>query len=130
MKQKLIFTLACLALMILTPAVHRAATAVSPQKMRAGLAEKLHANPEGIFGTDKKASKRLERIAKRLERKMMKRGMQVDFSDPVDQWLWFGVFGLGIAILMSFFNFGIGGLIAFLALVCLVIWVIKRGGSV
>ena len=130
MKRKLIFSLACLVLMTLAPATHRAATAVSPQEMRAGLTEKLRSNPDVVVNTEKKASKRLERIAKRLERKMAKRGMQVDFSDPVDQWLWFGVFGLGIAILMSFFNFGIGGLIAFLALVCLVIWVVKRGGSV
>lgn len=130
MKRKLIFSLACLVLMTLAPAAPRAATSVSPQEMRAGLTEKLRSNPGIVVNTEKKASKRLERIAKRLERKMAKRGMQVDFSDPVDQWLWFGVFGLGIAILMSFFNFGIGGLIAFLALVCLVIWVVKRGGSV
>lgn len=130
MKRKLIFSLAFFSLFVLTPAVHRAATAVSAQEMRAGLTEKLRSNPDVVVNTGKKASKRLERIAKRLERKMAKSGMQVDFSDPVDQWLWFGVFGLGIAILMSFFNFGIGGLIAFLALVCLVIWVVKRGGSV
>ncbi len=130
MKQKLIYLLASLAMILLNPVVHHAATAVSPQEMRTGLAEKLRSNPETLVNTEMKASKRLKRLARRLERKMARHGMQVDFSDPVDQWLWYGVFGLGIAILLSFFNFGLGGLIAFLALVCLVVWVVKRGGSV
>ncbi|MBK7938285.1 MAG: hypothetical protein IPJ82_14925 [Lewinellaceae bacterium] len=127
MNQKLIFLLACFTLIVLNPSVHRAATAVSPQEMRSGLAEKLRDHPEQFAGNDAKTSKRMNKIAKRLERKMLKHGFQVDFSDPVDQWLWFGIFGLGIAILLSFFNIGVGGLIAFLAVVCLVIWVVKRG---
>ena len=69
----------------------------------------------------------MNRLIKKLERKAEKAGIQVDFSDPVDQWLWFGLFGLGIAIVLSIINVGIGGLIAFLAIVCLVIWIVKRG---
>ena len=130
MKKRILFLLASFTLILLTPVPQRASTAISPQEMRTGLVEKIRANPEKLLGSDKKASKRIDRIAKRMGHKMMKRMMQVDFSDPVEQWLWFGIFGLGIAIVMSFFNFGIGGLVAFLALVCLVIWVVKRGGSV
>ncbi|MCB9307893.1 MAG: hypothetical protein H6565_14950 [Lewinellaceae bacterium] len=129
MKKRLIFLFACAA-MLASPVFLNASAAVAPQEMRAGFMEKINADPEAFLAQDKKMAKRLNRIAKRVERKMArkaKRGEQVDFSDPVDQWLWFGVFGLGIAILLSFFALGVGGLIAFLAIVCLVIWVIKRG---
>lgn len=126
MKKQLIFLLACLTLTILTPIAVHASTAVSQQDMRAGVAEKMRKSPKNVFKNDKKTTKRLNKIAKRIERKALKHGMQVDFSDPVDRWLWFGIFGLGIAIVMSFFDLGIGGLIAFLAVVCLVVWVVKR----
>lgn len=127
MKKQLIFFLASFTFVALFFTRANAATIVSPQEMRSGFAEKLRAHPESFAGNDARTSKRMNKIAKRLERKMLKHGMQVDFSDPVDQWLWFGIFGLGIAILLSFFNIGVGGLIAFLAVVCLVIWVVKRG---
>lgn len=127
MKKQLIFILACLALTVFAPIQTEASVAVSKQEMRTGMAEKMRDNPNSVFKNNKKVSKRMNRIAKRIERKMLKHGMDVDFNDPVDKWLWFGLFGLGIAILMSFFDLGIGGLIAFLAIVCLVIWVVKRG---
>lgn len=126
MKKQIIFLLACFTLTTLAPIAARASVAVSQQDMRAGMAEKMRENPKNVFKNDKKTTKRLNKIAKRIERKALKHGMQVDFSDPVDKWLWFGIFGLGIAIVMSFFDLGIGGLIAFLAVVCLVIWVVKR----
>ncbi|MBV6440029.1 MAG: hypothetical protein DYG98_18205 [Haliscomenobacteraceae bacterium CHB4] len=128
MKKHVIFIFACLLLASTTPTRVIASVAVSKEQMRAGVAEKMRITPEDFSKiTNKKTEKRLNRLAKRLERKAEKSGMQVDFSDPVDQWLWFGLFGLGIAIVLSFFNVGLGGLIAFLAIVCLVIWIVKRG---
>lgn len=128
MKKHVIFIFACLLLASATPSRVSASVAVSKEEMRAGVAEKMRISPEDFSKiTNKKTEKRLNRLAKRLERKAEKSGMQVDFSDPVDQWLWFGLFGLGIAIVLSFFNVGLGGLIAFLAIVCLVIWIVKRG---
>lgn len=128
MKKHVIFIFACLLLASATPTRVLASVAVSKEEMRAGMAEKMRISPEDFSKiTNKKTEKRLNRLSKRLERRAEKAGMQVDFSDPVDQWLWFGLFGLGIAIVLSFFNVGLGGLIAFLAIVCLVIWIVKRG---
>lgn len=127
MKKQIIFLLAFITLTTITPTATHASTAVSKQDMRAGLAEKMRNNPKRVFKNEKKTTKRLNKIAKRIERKALKHGVQVDFSDPVDKWLWFGLFGLGIAVVSSFFNLGIGGLIAFLAVICLVVWVVKRG---
>lgn len=112
----------------LAPSSTYAAAAISNDEMRAGFVEKLSESSVLHSKTlDKKTEKRLQRLSKKIERKAAKQGMQVDFSDPVEQWLWFGLFGLGIAIVLSFFNFGIAGLIALLAVACLVVWVIKRG---
>ena len=128
MKKHLITFLACLAFATLPFAITNASIAVTPQKMRAAMMEKMRAHPERVIKNDSKTTKRLHRVAKRLERKALKNGAEIDFNDPVDKWLWFGIFGLGIAIVLSIFTgLGIAGLVAFLAVVCLVVWVIKRG---
>ncbi|GAB4495534.1 MAG: hypothetical protein OHK0019_24870 [Saprospiraceae bacterium] len=107
-----------------------ATVAISTEEMRAGFMEKMRIQPEDFSKiSDKKTEKRLTRLAKRLDRMAEKAGMQVDFNDPVDRWLWFGVFGLGIAIFFSFVQVGLGGIIAFLAIICLIIWIVKRGAA-
>lgn len=127
MKNKFLLFI-CLLLLSTTPRKTHASMVVSREEMRAGIAEKANVKPEAFStSTNKKTGKRMNRLIKKLERKAEKAGIQVDFSDPVDQWLWFGLFGLGIAIVLSIINVGIGGLIAFLAIVCLVIWIVKRG---
>ncbi|HRI61243.1 MAG TPA: hypothetical protein PK228_15995 [Saprospiraceae bacterium] len=128
MKKQFIFLIACLLLFSAAPYSTHASVAVSKDEMRAGVAEKLHISQADFSKmTDKKTEKKLNRLTNRLERKAAKAGTQVDFGDPVEQWLWFGLFGLGIAIVLSFFSLGIAGLIAFLAVVCLVVWIVKRG---
>jgi len=95
------------------------------------MAEKMRSTPERLPKlTDNNTEKRLHRLTKKLERKAEKFGVQIDFSDPVEQWLWFGVFGLGIAIAFAILELGtLSGLFAVAAIACLVIWIIKRGAA-
>lgn len=129
MKNQIITSFLCFVCSTSPLTTADASVSVEPQEARAVLAEKMRHNPQTSLKANSKAGKRLTRLAKRIERKLLKRGAQVDFDDPVDKWLWFGVFGLGLAILLSLLtsSAGIGGLIALGAIVCLVIWVIKRG---
>ena len=130
MKKQLVFICTCLIFLASSFAPLNATVAISKEEMQAGFVEKLRAQPEDFSNiSDKKTEKRLKRLAKRLDRMAEKVGTQVDFNDPVDRWLWFGVFGLGIAIFFSFIQVGLGGIIAFLAIICLVIWIVKRGAA-
>lgn len=129
MKKQIIFLFACLIIGVVTPSGVQASVAVSKAEMRAAVAEKMRSAPERFSKTtDHKTEKRLHRLTKKLERKAEKYGVQIDFSDPVEQWLWFGVFGLGIAIAFAILELGtLSGLFALAAIACLVIWIIKRG---
>jgi len=106
-----------------------ASDAVPLAEVRANMlqkaSERLHISPErfekSISG--KKMNRKMLKLAKRAS-------LEIDFADPVDKWLWFGLFGLGAAIVLSIFSLGIGGLVAFLAVVCLVIWLVKQSGAV
>jgi hypothetical protein len=91
----------------------------------------------------RKKTLREQRRLRQLEERIAKKGMDVDFSDPVRKWLWFAIFGwgLGLAILATillliFFgsavimSYGLALLIAgrisiFLGSVCFIIWVVK-----
>lgn len=130
MKKQLAFLLTCLIFLVFNSMPLNATVAISKEEMQAGFMEKMRTQPEGFSKiTDKKTEKRLKRLTKRLEHIAEKAGTQVDFNDPVDRWLWFGVFGLGIAIFFSFIQVGLGGIVAFLAIICLVIWIVKRGAA-
>lgn len=129
MKNQVICSLAFFIFSMLHFSTANATTAVSAQEMRVGLAEKMRANPGSVVKKDSKSTKRFYRLAKRLGHKATKGGSPMDFSDPTDRWLWFGIVGLGIAIILAFLDAGIGGLVALLAIVCLIIWVVKRGAA-
>lgn len=131
MTKPIIFLLTALLLVFFSPAPASAATLVTKEEMRAGLCGKMRDSYRQLsVTTDKKTEKRLKRLTKRLDRKAERYGAQVDFNDPVDRWLWFGIFGLGIAVVLSFFaSGGLAGLIALLALACLVVWIVKRSGA-
>ena len=78
-----------------------------------------------------KATKKAERIMKRLERKLAKKGNAWDFDDPINKWLWFGLGGLGIAIVLGIVGLGgLAGLVGLAGVVCLVVWVLKHTGAV
>lgn len=88
---------------------------------------------------------RMQKRMERLQRFMEKRG--VDFSDPVDKWMWFWIFGWGAGLLLtilapilfvstgSLTGLGAAGIIWLLAslaylfgTVSLVIWLVKKFG--
>lgn len=119
-------------LISLSPSRMYATVVAAPKaEMQTVMAEKMRKAPEGFsMKQSKKMEKRMNRLTRRLERKAEKYGNQIDFSDPVEQWLWFGVFGLGIAIALAILSLGfLSGLFALAAIVCLVIWIIKRGAA-
>jgi hypothetical protein len=110
-----------------TPAL--ANTLVSNEEAAIQWQEIQKASGIADFKQETNKSSRLERwIAKKALKKMAKKA-PVDFDDPVEKWLWYGIFGLGLAVVISAFSLGVSGLIAFLAVVCLVVWLIKQGSA-
>lgn len=87
----------------------------------------------------KKEQRKVERI-ERIQKKLQKYG--VDFSDPVNKWMWYWIFAWGAAIVVSILawgvlsssvgGFGILGLLSSLlwlaGTVSLVIWLVKKFG--
>lgn len=104
----------------------RASDAVPAREMRAELLKKTERTPAETSQVSRRAEKRLDRLGKRLAK--FTTIVDPDFADPVDKWLWFGLIGLAAAVLLAFLSIGLGGLIGFLAVVCLVIWAVKRHG--
>ena len=103
--------------------------------------------------TEAKAIQKLERKEARSQKRlaivqklMMKNASKkaVDFKDPVNKWLWFGVFGWGAAFVLwilaaalvtggGFLGGGVLGLLASLVglfgTVSFVIWLVKKFGD-
>ena len=81
----------------------------------------------------KKEFKAEKRMAK-FQKLFKKAG--VDFSDPVNKWLWYGIFACGAAIVLSILwqagsvGFGLLGALSSLlwiaGLIFLVVWVVKK----
>jgi hypothetical protein len=86
-----------------------------------------------ILETELKADSKLEKkFAKKmakLEKKIKKQAVQIDFSHPTDKWLWYAIFGFGAAIIVGIFFWELGSVLAFLALVCLIVWLVKKSGA-
>ncbi|MCB0642509.1 MAG: hypothetical protein KDC44_12755 [Phaeodactylibacter sp.] len=87
-----------------------------------------------------KRQKRFEKRMAKMEKKANKK--DIDFSDPVDKWLWFAVFGwaggviltiLAYVLVFSTAGFGLGGVLWLLASLCylfgsvsFIVWLIKK----
>jgi hypothetical protein len=73
-----------------------------------------------------KAQKRLAKMERILKR-------AIDFNDPVEKWMWFWIFGWGIAVVLSTFLWSsvvyLPGLFWAAGTVCLIIWIVKKFGS-
>lgn len=94
-----------------------------------------------------KRQARLEKRMAKFEKKLAKKGMtmeDVDFSDPVQKWLWFALFGWGAGVVLSILayvfvfsltttGFGLAGIFWLLASLCyafgsisFIVWLIKK----
>jgi Flp pilus assembly protein TadB len=108
-----------------------AANAISSAATTLLLQEKLEVQKAELAAQNPKAAKKLDKLSRKLERKLARHAQSpVDFEHPVERWLWFGLFGLGLALVMAIFNGPVAGLLGVLAVACLVIWVLKKGGAV
>jgi hypothetical protein len=134
MKSMKIFTLlSFVAVMFFAAPMAQAAVA-----LESAAVEVIEADQQ-LSKKDLKTQKRLER----MQKKMTKKGMDVDFSDPVQKWLWFAIFGWGIGIVLTIlasvlFTATLGGgwgaaailwLVAYLAYlfgsISFIIWLVK-----
>jgi hypothetical protein len=68
-----------------------------------------------------KKQKRAEKLAKFLAK------AGIDFQDPVEKWLWFGIIGLLGGIVLGWtVLWALGGLVSAAGFVCIVIWAVKK----
>ena len=89
-----------------------------------------------------RTQKRIGMVQKFMTKKMAKNA--VDFQDPVNKWLWFGVFGWGAGLLLWIIAAAVvtgggflgGGFLGLLASLCwlfgtvaFVIWLVKKVGD-
>ena len=137
------FTLGLLVIALLLPATaSRASKEVSASEARMEMVKK-------VAGQKDQIAKSLKAEKKALKFKMFKKkGNRVDFSDPVDKWMWFWIFGWAAGLLLSILaaavttgsiysgSFGFGAILftfAWLAWlfgsVCLIVWLVKKFGG-
>ena len=51
----------------------------------------------------------------------------VDFNDPVQKWLWYGLVGIGASIVLGILSISwLAGIAGLLGVICLVIWLVKQ----
>lgn len=131
-------TLLCCVLALLLPKTPaQASTAVSTEEAKTELVKKVAAHQDVFKADIKKELRAAKKMAKAQKQMGKEDGSSVDFSDPVQKWFWFWIFGWGVAILFSILAgaAGIGGLwwIGYLAgifgTVSLIIWLIKKFGG-
>ncbi|MEM1218657.1 MAG: hypothetical protein AAGH79_07085 [Bacteroidota bacterium] len=139
--------LTLLSALVLLVSVQNASAVVYVQPADAAVA----AEATEMDKATKKEMKRQARLEKRIakfEKKLAKKGMtmeDVDFSDPVQKWLWFALFGWGAGIVLSILatilfasllttgGFGLGAVFWLLASLCyafgsisFIVWLIKK----
>ena len=78
-----------------------------------------------------KLDKKLQKLQKKMENKIAKKSANadggVDFSDPVDKWMWFWIFGWGLAILLGLVGLGtLGWIVGVAGTVALILWLVKK----
>ncbi|MBL7775447.1 MAG: hypothetical protein JNK89_05560 [Saprospiraceae bacterium] len=137
------FTLVLFIFALLMPATaSHASIEVSASAARAEMAQKVGAQKDQLV-TALKADK------KHKAKLFAKKGNRVDFSDPVNKWMWFWIFGwaaglvlyiLAVAVATGSVYSGSFGFAAILATfswlawlfgsVCLIIWLVKKFGGV
>ena len=80
----------------------------------------------------KKFEEKLGKLSAKIEKKFAKKQAKVgdagvDFSDPVDKWMWFWIFGWGLAILLGLVGLGtLGWIVGVAGTVALILWLVKK----
>jgi Flp pilus assembly protein TadB len=127
--------MAIIAFAFFAPIQLSASTAVSAKESREVIIKKVMEQKETVL-TEKLASSKLMKKAKRLSQ-FFGKGEQIDLKSEPDKWMWFWIFGWSAAILlsiMSVFTFGafayLGWLCGVAGTVCLIIWLLKKTGSI
>ena len=99
--------LTLLSALVLLVSVQNASAVVYVQPADAAVA----AEATEMDKATKKELKRQARLEKRIakfEKKLAKKGMtmeDVDFSDPVQKWLWFALFGWGAGVVLCILGY-------------------------
>ncbi|MCC7244484.1 MAG: hypothetical protein IT269_02300 [Saprospiraceae bacterium] len=114
---------------LVTPQHATATVRVNAETSVAHWNEVLQTKQQELMQKDAKSARKLAKWQRRLEKKWLGHTAQVDFEDPTERWLWFGLFGLGLGLVMSLFSGPAAGLLGLLGVICLVIWVLKKTGS-
>ncbi len=94
-------------------------------------------NLQVVSAADKKElkkQKKLNKFQKRLDKinakrvKKGKKAIEIDFSDPTEKWLWFGLVLLAAAIILGVLPivWALAGLVGLAGFVCLLIWAVKK----
>lgn len=116
-----------------------ASNAVSEEKTTEMLQQKASENEGFTAQVMSKMEKRFAKKMAKMEKRFAKRfgnSTKVDFSDPVDKWMWFWLAGWAAGFLLYSFGYFIAapfwylGYLCWLAgTVCLVIWLLKKSGN-
>ncbi len=92
----------------------------------------------------KKQQRQLDRLEKKLAKaearaaeKSASAEEKVDFEDPINKWMWFWIFGWSAAIIFSILGYGVIGGLYYIGYLCglfgtvsLIIWLLKKSGSI
>ncbi len=124
------------------PNAGRAATKISVGETREAIVQKMLDNKTSLSFSEV-MEKKTSKLAVKLQKKFAKferllgkaRGSAIDFSDPVQKWLWFAILGwiagaLVYAVGFIFFPFWYLGYLLWVGgSICFVIWILKKTGN-
>lgn len=95
------------------------------------------------FKTEKKGfsgwleKRAVKMLSKKIAKLQKRYGSAVDFNDPVEKWLWYGVVGCVAGLVLSVLAaatggvlWGLSGLAWTVGVVCLIVWFLKREGAI
>ena len=135
-----VLCLAVLSLLLTVSNTANASVAVSDAQTNEALQLKAseHKNSLGdilMSKIEKRMEKKVAKFQKRMAKKMAD-GQKVDFQTEPDKWMWFWIFGWGAGFLLYSFGYFIAapfwylGYLCMLAgTVCLIVWLLKKSGS-
>ena len=125
--------MAIIAFAFFAPIQLSASTAVSAKESREVIVKKVIEQKSTVL-TEKLSTSKMMKKAKRLAQ-FFGNGEKIDLQSEPDKWMWFWILGWSAAILLSIMSIVIwplaylGWLCGLAGTVCLVIWILKKTGS-